>query len=234
MSTTIKVAEDEDVTRRIVAGLSALHVPATTAKHVPVDLVWSVGDGLVMGDVKTAADLIASVADGRLHNQTAAMHQAKAWFPFILLVGPISKDGITVGYGTHAWAIERFDEMLVSLQEEGIYTPLAASEARVVPRIASLYMRLGKGVRGSWHAPVKRRPDQNQYYDRTYRDQVSLLLALPGMGETRAEALLRDNTLMEIIGQTEESLAIARARWVKQRGIGQKLAADWEEFFRYG
>ena len=232
---TILVDSAEDAKQALVGEplsvrLTRIGVPAQTAGMLPVDVVWSVDGQPCMFDIKTSSDLIASVDDGRLHSQMDSMQRASCFMFGFVIEGPHSADDYTVGYGPRAWPVERFDDLLVSLQSEGARIALSTRVNRTPQRLAALYRYSGKTEHGSYHAPQPHHVLHNLYTDITYRRQVELLMSLPDLGETKANALLDRYPLTDILGMSE--LDEALKRWLGLKGIGPKVAATWLTFLR--
>ena len=216
--------------RELIAQMVTLGVPTQPAKNLPMDVLWTVDGQPCMFDLKTPEDVIASVDDGRLHEQVTAAQRRNCILYGFLIEGEDSKDdGVTVGYGPHAWLYERYDNLLVSLQEEGAKIVRSKSPERTPQRLASLYRRSAKEQQGSWHAPQPHQNLHNMYTDRAYRRWVEALMSMfPDMGETRANSLLDRWPPMEILGATDEGIEAAAVRWRSVRGIGTKLVQRWE------
>ena len=234
----VEVHEDakrtHKVRRDLVEKLERTGVPVTRSEQpLPVDIIWTVDGQPCMFDIKTPADVIASVADGRLHSQLAAMEAKGCLLHGFIIEGKDSEDGVTVGYGSHAWPVERYDNLLLSVQCEGAKVVRSTSPARTARRIAELYRYSGKADRGSWRAPMKPHYTHNRMYgDEAFRRAVEGLMSLfPGCGEQRANDLLDRLTVREVLSDSGE-------RWITVPGVGPKLCAVWrgilEGDFRVG
>lgn len=222
---TLIVAKDEDRHTGMVESLSRLNVPAR-AGDIPVDYLWVSNRGLTWsGDNKTVPDLIASVGDGRLHNQTQFMKRTGG-MGFLLIEGYH-----TDGYMVDKWTHEAFWDLLQSLQCEGIHVDMSAGEKYTPKRLAALYNWSNKKEVGSWHQPVVLMPPVEGFLDEEYRSKVGMLMHLPGMGPKRAEELLRAYGLMGTLGMNYEGVQIAQDRWKAVKGIGPKLAERWRKYF---
>lgn len=228
----VEVHEDKHVVdraaqirRRLVAQLEQLGVPVTQCEvPMPVDLMWSIDGEPCMWDLKTSQDFIASAEDGRLHKQMQAMEEKGCALYGFVLEDEISLDGgVTVGYGSHAWAAERFDNLVLSLQCEGAKVVRSLSSQRTAARIAALYRWSGKAERASWRRPQAPSYSLSRLYgDKAYRAAVEALMALyPGCGEERAVRMLERYTLRELVGEGAEE------RWKTVPGIGPKLTETW-------
>jgi ERCC4-type nuclease len=228
---TILVEAHEDSKTNLVARLVALGHPARRVNGLPFDLSWSSDGKTFAFDNKTAEDLMASAEDGRLHEQVEAM-KARATVWGFVLEGPLSEDGYVVGYGPHAWNVDRLDNLILSLQCEGAVIVHSTSQARTASRIGALYKWSAKRDHGSWHAPV--RPQftlQRDYGDKDYRRHVEAIMSLfERAGETIANELLDRYTFAEILGITPDGLQAAAERWVATPRVGKVLAKRWAEF----
>lgn len=214
----------------IVEELQRIGLKASYANGLAVDVVWSVDGKPCMFDLKTAEDAIASVNDGRLHNQMEAMKKANCLMFGFIIEGEWGQDGITVGHASHAWAWERLDNLFLSIQLEGGKILRSPRLDRTPQRLASLYRYSGRDDHGSWHAPQPHHNLHNAYTDKDYRRHVEALMSWPDMGEERANNLLDRYSYMEINGITPESLLVATERWKDVRGIGPKITRSWETF----
>lgn len=221
--------------RHLVEAMEKLGLPVTRCETpLPVDIMWSVDGEPSMWDLKTPHDFIQSAEDGRLHKQLKSMEDRGCTLYGFIIEGSPSADGITVGYGTHAWAVERFDNLVLSIQCEGAKVVRSEGHDRTPTRLASLYRWSGKVERASWRRPVKPSYSLNQLYgDNGLRNTVEFLMALfPRMGEDKAVGLLEKYTVAEVVGATDEGIEAAKERWMAQRGIGKTLADTWEQRLR--
>ena len=234
----VEVHEDKHYTdrrggvrRELCTQLERLGVPVVQAQSLPFDILWTVDGEPVGFDLKTPVDLIASAVDGRVHKQIQAMEEKGCIVYGILQEGRDSEDGITVGYGSHAWDVERYDNLKLSLQAEGAKVVCSADPSRTAARIASLYRWTAKAERASWRHPI--RPSyslKRDYGDPAYRAAIEALMAIfPKCGEERANALLDALTIAEVFGTTEESIEVAAKRWITVDGVGKGLASAWKE-----
>lgn len=233
-NTPIIVAKDQDDRTGLVETLiKRYNTPAIRAGvgELPVDVVWSALGTPIMGDLKKPEDLIKSALDGRLHEQTQAMKDAKA-LGFLLIEGQWSKDGISVGYKDYAWTWDQFCNLLMSIQAENIKLDFSFNAEHSARRLAALYKWTEKEKRGSWHEPAKLLPPSRNFLDKGYRNQVGMLMHLPLMGAERAELLMDSFGFMGSLGITDEGLRQAADNWKKLKGVGKKLPIQWEEFLR--
>ena len=228
-ATPIMVANDQDSRTKLVSRLAVLGYKSARAA-IPVDLAWAVEGEAVMFDLKTAEDMVASVEDGRLHAQLTAMKDRKSALCGFILEGTVG-DGLVVGRGPRAWPVERFDNLLLSLQTEGAVIIRSASQAQSDKRVGAVYDWTRKSEHGSWHAPTKPYHAVKEVYtDRTWRRVIEFLMGLPGMGEQRANDLVDRYPLHDILGTTPEGLREAMKRWSSTPGIGNKTAQEWHDF----
>lgn len=216
----------------LVSALAMLGMDATRVNRQGVDVVWSSGGQLCMFDLKTAEDVIASADDGRLHRQVVEMQRRDCLMWGFLIEGPDSKDGITVGYGPHAWPVERYDNLLLSLQNEGAKIIRSTSQDRTPQRLHSVYRYSAKEEHGSIHKPQPHKVLHDRYTDRIWRGHIEFMMGLPGLGEDKANALIDRWPLTDCLGITPEGLAAAERRWLSVKGIGRGLTHNWETWLR--
>ena len=156
--------------------------------------VWLTGDdgALLIVERKTASDLVASIADGRLFDQAAAMVQLSPWsyvaIQGTLAVGP---QGTTLVDGQPTqWQWSSVQGALQTVQGAGRGHHLPVRPAH----------RL-RSVPGPPHHPRPRqRARRRRSQARAAGPGMLALMALPGIGADRAKALL-------------ETLAGAPGRW---------------------
>ena len=218
--------------KEIISKLAALGYEAKKAPGLPVDISWTVRGQRVMWDLKKPEDMVASAEDGRLHEQLEAMKAASCLAFGFLIEGPDSLDDVTVGYGTHAWPIERYDNLLLSLQCEGAKIVRSTTPARTPARIVSLYKWSAKESHGSYHGVVAPRFTlKGRYTDKDWRKHVEGLMALfDGCGEELANGLLDRFTYAEILGATPAGIEAAATRWQSVPRIGPTLARRWQQY----
>ena len=222
------VSKEAQRRRELVAALDLIGVPTTQSNGLAVDVMWTIDVTPSMWDLKTSKDFIASAEDGRLHRQLQAMEERGCVLYGFVLEDEISLDGgVTVGYGTHAWTAERFDNLLLSVQCQGAKVVRSLSPDRTPQRLASLYRWSGKADVASWRKPVAPTYSLTRLYgDKEYRGAVEALMAFfPGCGEERAVRLLAQFSLAEVLGSHPEEAA---ERWKSVHGVGTKLTAAWE------
>jgi ERCC4-type nuclease len=146
--------------------------------------VWLTGDdgALLIVERKTASDLVASIADGRLFDQAAAMVQLSPWsyvaIQGTLAVGP---QGTTLVDGQPTqWQWSSVQGALQTVQELGVaIIYLSDQPIGFVQFLARLITR----DRGNVRAGGVRKPE-------LLAPGMLALMALPGIGADRAKALL--------------------------------------------
>lgn len=216
----------------LVSSLAMLGIPAQRVNRQGIDVRWASGGQACMFDLKTPEDVIASANDGRLHRQVVEMQAANCMMWGFLIEGEDSQDGVTVGYGPYAWPIERYDNLLLSLQNEGAKIVRSSSQDRTPQRLYSLYRYSGKEEHSSIHKPTPHKVLHGRYHDKLWRGHIEFLMGLPSLGEKKANDLIDRWPLTDILGITPEGLDAARRRWLAVDGIGKGLARDWEVWLR--
>lgn len=203
-------------------------VTAYTDTSLPVDYGWTANGVSVLGENKTWADFLASAKDGRLAKQVEAMK--KAQIRFLLLEGPMSEDGgWTVGKAPYGRDYDSADNLLASVQAEGIII-LHSPSARLTPRrLAAFYEWTGKTNHGSWKDALPTTVVGGP--NKEFNARLSTLLTIRGLGRKRAEQLIKAYGLRESIGVTEAGLEEAAVKWLAIKGIGPKLVAELRKHF---
>lgn len=192
------------------------HLPAATVTHLTVGDAWlACADGaLLIVERKTADDLLASIADGRLFDQAAAMVAVTPWSYIVIqdTLAPAA-DGRTLAGGVlKNWQWSAVQGALQTVQELGVcvvYLPAANNEfGRYLERLA------GRG-RGPMRAGAPRKVE-------LLAPGMQLLMALPGVGPDRAKSLLEQagtaafalsaltDDMLNVIGIGPETRAKAR------------------------
>lgn len=164
-------------------------VPAQTATLDLGDYSWTVEseDGLVLHLVeeKLVPDLLNSAGDGRLSRFVQAevgAHVVRA----LLVVGSYEYG---VNHQHEHWGSDQIDNLLASIQDAGVIVLRAVTPTQACGRIASYWRYTSKGEHRTLDVPV--RPRTSSYYlNPRKRDAVRLLMCLPGVGESRARAML--------------------------------------------
>ena len=224
------VETTEDRRKGLVSKLIKVYGVPAVAGSLPLDFAWTAQKLPVMGDSKTPSDLIASAKDGRLHEQMQVATDAGG-LAFIFLIGEWSIDGgWTVGQREHSWTWDAFDDLLVSLQCEGVKIIHVPNEEAVPRRLATFYRWTERENHGSWHRSPVLLPPAYDYADEDFRSKVGLVMHLPGCGPTKAEALLRRYGLATTLGISVDELDRATERWLAVKGIGPKLVSKWREY----
>lgn len=132
---------------------------------------------------KTASDLLASIADGRLLHQSADMARASRW-SYLLITGALEAnnggkvvaDGILTG-----WSFEAVQGALLSVQELGVFVIWCAGNSDIEPAMARLAAR---NRDASLVVAPARAPS-------ILGAGEAALAALPGIGLDRLDNLLR-------------------------------------------
>lgn len=221
----IYIEAHEDSKSDFCAQLDRLNAPYERSNSLRVDAMWFVDGKAVMLDLKTPTDLIASATDGRLHTQCLSMERGNCLLHGFLIEGNATRDGITVGYSTHAWDFNRYENLLASLQAEGNIILHSATRERTAARLLSFYRWTGAAEHSKWREPLKPSVLGKRWYgDDDYRAHVEALMALPGMGLERAESLLEEFPFATLLdpAHTEEL--------VRVDGIGKGLVTKWKAF----
>lgn len=212
-----------DQRRMLVDELNARGFNAASSPNLPVDVMWSADGRTVMFDLATPEDMIHKADDGRLHSQTEAMkaHDCLLWG---FLVEGVSGD--SVGYGKHAWPHARYDNLIVSLQRDGATIATSPHISHTPERLGSLYTWSGKDSHASWQSIKPHTHLTGVYLDKTYRAQVGMLMAFPGMGEAKAIKALAKYSLGVLLCVDDEF----EQRWASIEGIGKPSAQRWHKF----
>jgi ERCC4-type nuclease len=156
----------------------------TAVTHLQRGDLWiTASDGaLLIVERKTAQDLLASIADGRLFDQVAAMRAMSDWC-YVAIQGEITcdHDGRAVlDRGVTNWRWNAIQGALQTAQEAGavvIYLPDDRHE------FERFIIRLAERDRGKMRAGALRQPD-------LLHPGMVALTGLPGIGLDRAKTLL--------------------------------------------
>lgn len=168
--------------------------------------VWvAAADGkLLIVERKTADDLLASIADGRLFDQAAGMVAMTPW-SYIAVQGTLEPaiNGKTVCDGAPVnWEWAAVQGALQTVQEMGvavIYLPPADERGK----FAEFITRLARRDRGPVRVGGVRKPE-------LLAPGMALLMALPGIGPDRAKSLmeLAGTAAFALSALTDDTLAI--------------------------
>ena len=132
---------------------------------------------------KTASDLLASIADGRLLHQAADMALTSRW-SYLLVTGEITanRDGKVVADGVlTGWSFAAVQGALLSIQEMGVFITYCAGNSDIEPALARLAARSRDA---SLVIAPARAPS-------ILGAGEAALTALPGIGLDRLDNLLR-------------------------------------------
>lgn len=176
--------------------------------NLPAGDIWL--DDLII-ERKEPADLLASIADGRLFNQCAEMRLESAWC-YILIMGQLNwgYDGKIIGTG---WNFRSVEGALLQCQELGVSVVHAQSDADLCTTLI-------------WLARRKR----TQHVFLPQREAIMLmpdekvLASLPGVGRERALELLKERNL-------RDALFCLIDPECKVKGVGVKTKANIREIF---
>lgn len=167
------------------------HVTRIRLEGVPVAVtqlqcgdIWiAAADGkLLIIERKTGDDLLASIADGRLFDQAAAMVAMSPWSYIVVEDGDLTPrhDGTTTVNGKPTqWRWSSLQGALQTVQEMGVAVVYLTGREELVPFIE----RLAKRDRGPVRVGGVRKAE-------LLAPGMSLLMSLPGVGPDRAKSLL--------------------------------------------
>ena len=246
--TPIMIAADQDrryKTFSLVEHLKSFNVPAMSSLYLPVDVVWTRDSEAILFDIKTIDDFIASYTDGRFYSQIKSMHEANCWMFGILIVleeGAYSRDpGHLIGTSPHAWTWDQFMDAKLDLEQlGGVKITEAAGKLQLAKRIAAIWHWTGKDEAASWCSPfpiqafndLTNRDNPIIFYDEMFRNHVGTLMHIPGVGLKTANDLRTQFSLMDLLGTTEEGIAIAKEKWAAIKGVGPKTVRSFEKWIR--
>lgn len=132
---------------------------------------------------KTASDLLASIADGRLLNQAADMAHTSRW-SYLLITGEIAsnRDGKVVADGIlTGWSFAAVQGALLSIQEMGVFITYCAGNSDIEPALTRIAARHRDE---SLVVMPARAPS-------VLSDGEAVLVSLPGIGLDRLDALMK-------------------------------------------
>ena len=170
---------------------------------------------------KTASDLLNSAEDGRLSAFTSTPSTPLA-LRALLLHG-----GADVAWGGRHTSAESVDNLLASIQSDGIIVLRAANGTDgLAKRLVSFWKWSGKRDHGSYHRPALPAMVQG-YFDPREKIRVANLMTIPSLGEVRSRMLLRKFTLREIYEMLiHENTAPLR----EVKGVGNGVISDATRF----
>ena len=175
--------------------------------------VWiAAGDGaLLIIERKTADDLLASIADGRLFDQAAAMVAMSPW-SYVAIQGTLAPahDGKTVSDGQPVnWHWAAVQGALQTVQEMGVAVIYLSGR---VDEFEPFLQRLARRDRGPVRTGGPRKVELLQ-------PGMALLMSLPGVGPDRAKSL------MEQAGSAAFALSALTDPMLNLIGIGDGTRA---------
>jgi ERCC4-type nuclease len=156
---------------------------APMIQTLPTGDVWlACNDGNLIVERKTPGDLMASIADGRLFEQAAAMVKASPW-AYVIVTGHLAeRAGLVVESGRVTnWKMRSVQGALLTIQEIGVVVAYCDGDREFASTCEWLAGR-DRGV-------VKVHPQRRDVVMQSPAE--AFLCALPGVSETRAAALLR-------------------------------------------
>ena len=217
----ITVDDREPAPEQQVEALKALGVPATVGRiaNGDGDYRWVVEDDEWLGvfvERKTISDLVASVKDERLMRfvERTGANQVRA-----LLV-----EGNQFKLGATRWTPTQLDNLLASVQLQGVLVIRSRDKKYTAKRVAQFWKWTGKGDHHSLQRPA--RPQASgSYLDVAERDAVRLLMCLPGFGEKKARAALRECGTIDRVMRR-----IGERGGFEARGIGDGMVKTAAEF----
>src|SRR3990172_3806452 len=161
---------------------------------------------------KEPADLLASIADGRLFNQCAEMRIESAWC-YLLIMGQLTWDfvGKITGSG---WNFRSVQGALLRCQELGISVVHAQNDADLCTALIWLANR-----KRTEHVFLPQRTGM------AMPDDQRILASLPGIGMERAGELLKERDLRDAL------LCLTDPK-CKVRGIGPAIKKNIRELLK--
>lgn len=168
---------------------------------------------------KLINDLLNSVADGRLGafvRGEVGGNVRRA----LLVVG--TPDDISKHHAH--WTPDSVDNLLASVQDSGVTVLRCESPARSAERIAAYWRYTGSPEHRTLDQPVL--PQTESYYSNPQlREAVRMLMCLPGIGEQRARALIKE---YGSVGETLLQLMVSKTTGAD--GVGPKSMAECKAF----
>lgn len=148
--------------------------------------VWiTASDGaLLIVERKTTQDLLASIADGRLLDQAAAMRAMSEWSYVVIQGGwKCSNQGnVVLETGATQWSWNALQGALQTVQELGVMVVYLPDDRQAFKDFLS---RLASRDRGNLRPKMQRQPD-------ILHPGMIALTGLPGIGLDRAKTLLEN------------------------------------------
>ena len=150
-------------------------------------------DTVLVAERKTMSDLLASIRDGRLFTQAAAMVEVSAWSYEVVTELPVVRSGcVWAGGKLTAWKWSSVQGALMTLQDIGVQVVFWSNSHQ---GYADALKFLADRDRG----PVKVHPQKRDVVMQSRAEAI--LCALPGISDNRA------TTLLEHCGTTAFALA---------------------------
>lgn len=149
-------------------------------QHLPCGDAWlACEDATLIVERKTLPDLLASIADGRLFDQSGRMAKASRWSYVVVTELPTIRSGyIFISGKMTKWPWVSVTGALMTVQELGVTVTWCEGDTQYAPTLT----RLAKRSRGNVH--VKKRRDV------ALQTPGELVLSsLPGISDVRARAL---------------------------------------------
>ncbi len=191
-------------------------VPTMTMTLDAGDILVACDDGsnLVI-ERKSPNDLLASIADNRLFNQTAKMRKLSDWC-YVVITGKIDDSGYVDEMG-RMWNYASIWGALLSVMEMGVFVIFCDGEDDFAPCIVRLAKRNRKIINVK---PIKQ--------VHVFGGQEATLASLPGIGTKKAVDYLK---MFDGLGDTIMNLCAPPNKTFKIPGWGAKSAANLNKFF---
>jgi len=179
--------------------------------------IWvaAADDCLLIIERKTADDLLASIADGRLFDQAAAMTAMSPW-SYVAVEGVLAPagDGKTIADGRVTnWRWASVQGALQTVQEMGVAVVYLSDFAGEFQKFVE---RLAGRDRGTVRVGGVRKAE-------LLAPGMSLLMALPGVGPDRAK------TLLEQAGTAAFALSVLSDDAIAVSGVGDGVRSRVRE-----
>lgn len=215
-----------------VADLKAEGASANVGRLDAGDYQWVVepedeGEWLtVVVERKGLGDLIASVSDERLYRfieGTGGSCSSPTLLRALLVEGD-TRFGHDVHHG-RSWTTEQIDNLLAGIQEYGVTVIRSAGPGTSAKRLASFWRWTGKESRAGSVLRIAR-PEISSRFDMSgKRDQIRMLMCLPGWGETRAQAAIAHfGSISAVLAGLDDAKA-----WKEVKGIGSGMVKNARE-----